>query len=62
MPVLAEAVLLDAENDSLPLAQISKHPALFPFEIQITAQQLRESERMQVLRHGVDADVVALTA
>jgi hypothetical protein len=58
--VLLEAVLIDSENESLPLDQASGHPALFPFDVRINAQSLRRSERVYVFRQGLDQDFLAL--
>lgn len=58
--LLVEAVLLDSEQDSLPLDQASNHPALFPFHVEVNVQQLRQPERIRVYRQGLDMDVVAI--
>lgn len=58
--LLLEAILLDAEQDMLPVEQVNKHPALFPFDIRVNAQELRQSDHVRVYRQGVDVEVVTL--
>lgn len=58
--LLLEAVLLDSEEEALPLAKASQHPALFPFDVRLDAQQVRQSDRVRVYRQGLDADFVML--
>lgn len=58
--LLVEAVLLDSENESLPLDQAASHPALFPFHVQINAHNLRQSDRVRIFRQGLDRDFVTL--
>src|SRR5690606_22686814 len=58
--VLLEAVLLDSEQEALPLARVGQHPALFPFDLRLDAQQLRLSDRVRVYRQGLDTDYVTL--
>lgn len=58
--LLVEAVLLDSENESLPLDQAAGHPALFPFEVRIDAYTLRQSNRIRVFCEGLNRDFVTL--
>lgn len=58
--LLLEAVLLDSDQEALPLAKASKHPALFPFEVRLDVQQLRRSDHVRVYRQGLDTDFVML--
>lgn len=58
--LLLEAVLLDSESETLPLDQACGHPALFPFDVQVNAHNLRQSDRVRVFRQGLDSDFVAL--
>lgn len=58
--LLVEAVLLDSESEALPLEQAARHPALFPFDVRLNGQALRNSGRVRVFRHGLDQDFIAL--
>jgi len=58
--LLLEALLLRFEERSLPLEQALRHPGLFPFHIELEAQQLRASDRFDIYRQGLDMDVVTL--
>ena len=58
--LLLEALLLQAEEKSLPVEQALRHPGLFPFHIELRAHQLRSSDRFDVHRQGLDVDVVTL--
>ena len=58
---LVEALLHSRDDPSLPLQAISKHAALFPFDLgSVTASQLRINPRLQLVRHGMDADLVGV--
>lgn len=59
--LLVEAILLDSENDALPLDQAAGHPALFPFDVRVNAHGLRKADRVRVFRQGLDRDFVVLT-
>lgn len=56
-----EAVLVGADADSQAVAQVRKAPQLFPFEIKVSAHELRRTHRLVVHRQGVDEDVVMLS-
>jgi len=56
--VLIEALLLDAEETSIPFAQLVGHPAIFPFDIDLSAGQIRDAPHFRVHRQGLDSDVV----
>lgn len=60
--VLIEALLLDAEETSIPFAQLVGHPALFPFDIDLSAGQVRDAPHFTVHRQGLDSDVVEVGA
>jgi hypothetical protein len=57
--VLVEALLLHTGN-AIPIQQVIEHPALFPFEMELSIQGLRQSARFEVHRQGLDVDVVGL--
>jgi hypothetical protein len=58
--VLLEALLLGASSESMPLDQALRHPALFPFRLELAAHDLRRAARFRVHRQGLDTDVVGL--
>lgn len=60
--LLLEALLLQCEQESLPLEQAQRHPAFFPFHIELRAHELRGSDRFDIHRQGLDVDVVSLVA
>ena len=45
---------------SAPLAALAQSPALFPFTLGAPNGAIRTSERLELLRQGLDQDVVAL--
>ncbi len=57
---LAEGLLLGSGQRSLPVTDIEKHPALFPFAAVVTASALRSARHFSVHRQGVDTDMVEL--
>lgn len=60
--VLIEALLLDAEDASLSLDQLIRHPSLFPFDVDVSASHVRNASQFRVHREGVDSDIVELQA
>jgi hypothetical protein len=58
--ILLEAVLLDSEQDALPLQQAGKQPALFPFSFEVDVGMLRGASQFRIYRQGMDADFVSL--
>ena len=58
--LLVEAILIGGVRSSAPLADICRHPALFPFELQVTGGEFRNAAEFRVDREGLDVDVVGL--
>lgn len=60
---LAEASLHARANGSAPLKDLIGHPSLFPFQLaHISAEHLASlSPRLNILRHGLDDDLVMLS-
>jgi hypothetical protein len=57
--LLFHAILL-SHGSGLPLAQLSSHPALFPFDTRVNLTTLRQSRFMRVVRQGDQTDFVEL--
>ena len=55
--LLFQAVLL-SHGGGMPLAQLRGHPALFPFDVRLTAAALRRSICMRLQRQGDQTDFV----
>lgn len=55
-----EAVLVGADAESQVVAQVRKAPQLFPFDIKVSAHELRRASCLVVHREGLDGDVVML--
>jgi hypothetical protein len=58
--ILIESLLIH-EGKALPIDQALRHPALFPFDLDLAPGSLRQSPRFEVHRQGLDEDVVGLT-
>ncbi len=58
--VLIEALLIDAEQASVPLDQLTGHPSLFPFDLNVNASHIRGASQFRVHRQGLDSDFVEL--
>lgn len=58
--VLIEALLVDAEEASVPLDQLTGHPAIFPLDLDVNASHVRGTSQFRVHRQGLDSDFVEL--
>ena len=57
---LVEALLTGAQAETHVVARVNNAPALFPFDVRISAHELRRDPHLAVHRPGVDEDVVML--
>ena len=57
--LLFHAILL-SHGSGLPLAQLSSHPALFPFDARLNSTTLRQGRFMRIIRQGDQTDFVEL--
>jgi hypothetical protein len=55
--LLLQAILI-SHGRGMPFPQLCSHPALFPFEIQVSAMALKKSGRILVQRQGDQTDFV----
>lgn len=60
--IFAEALIFAGEQSAVPLPQLLRHPAAFPFQLELSAHDLRRSQCFEVNRQGLDLDVVSLAA
>ena len=58
--LLVEGLLAGGERSTAPLAELARHPALFPFDLAVTGGELRVAPEFRVDREGLDVDVVGL--
>jgi hypothetical protein len=56
--LLVEAILTGGRSQAAPLADVLRHPALFPFDVRLTSGELRTAPEFDVDRQGLDVDVV----
>jgi hypothetical protein len=59
--LLIEAVLIGGRHRAAPIADIVRHPALFPFDTRVSTGELRDSGAFLVERQGLDVDIVRLS-
>jgi hypothetical protein len=57
--LLLQAVLV-SHGRGMSLSQLTRHPALFPFGIHLSATAMRQSECIQVQREGDQTDFIEL--
>jgi hypothetical protein len=55
---LVEAAFVARGNGSVPFEQLARGPALFPFRLSLSAYDLRHHPRLDVVRLGLDEEVV----
>lgn len=60
--IFAEALIFGGEQSAVPLPQLLRHPAAFPFQLELSAHDLRRSQCFEINRQGLDLDVVSLAA
>ena len=59
--LLLEGMLRGGKSPAAPLAELVRHPALFPFSVNSSAGDLRVAPQFRLDRQGLDVDVVGLT-
>jgi hypothetical protein len=59
---LVEALLVSSGQRSIPLMDIERHPALFPFRTAASLSVLRAAKQFSVHRQGVDMEIVELAS
>ncbi len=57
---LVEAILLGSGRKSMPIPDIERHPALFPFRAAASVGLLRTAKQFSVHRQGLDMEIVEL--
>ncbi|HEX5461462.1 MAG TPA: hypothetical protein VFX20_15975 [Steroidobacteraceae bacterium] len=60
--ILSEALIFGGEQEAMPLSQLIRHPAAFPFRLEVTVHDLRQFQCFEINRQGLDIDVVSLSA
>lgn len=58
--VLLEALLLGTGSEAMAFDQAVRHPALFPFRLNLTTHDLRGAPQFRLYRQGLYVDVVRL--
>jgi len=58
--LLVEALLIDSDQESMEMAKLLGHGALFPFALSLNAHRLRDVAHFRVHRQGLDQDVVGV--
>lgn len=57
---LIEAVLRAEDTTTLPVTQLERHPALFPFNIKISRSEILESQYFELSRQGLNRQIISL--
>ena len=57
---LLEGLLLGMPSEAMPLDHALRHPALFPFRLDLAIHELRKTTRLRLHRQGLDMDIVSL--
>ncbi len=57
---LVEAILVGSGQKSMPIPDIERHPALFPFRAAASVGLLRTAKQFSVHRQGLDMEIVEL--
>jgi hypothetical protein len=60
--ILAEALIFGGSQMAVPLPQLLRHPAAFPFQVELSGYDLRRSESFEINRQGLDIDIVSLAS
>lgn len=55
---LIEAYLSSRGSEMIPFRQLLTRPALFPFSLSLSLQDIVQNPRLELFRHGLDEDVV----
>lgn len=58
--VLAEGLIFGGEQSAVPLPQLLRHPAAFPLQVELHANDLRRGQTFEITRQSLDLDVVSL--
>jgi hypothetical protein len=59
---MIEAILVGSGQKSVPVADVERHPALFPFRSVTSLSALRAAKQFSVHRQGVDMEIVELAS
>lgn len=59
---MVEAILVGSGQKSVPVADLERHPALFPFRAVTSLSALRAAKQFSVHRQGVDMEIVELAS
>ena len=57
---LIEAILRAKDTTTLPVTQLERHPALFPFNIKLNRSKLIESKYFELSRQGLNRQMISL--
>lgn len=57
---LLEAALRAEKSNSIPLSQLFRIPALFPFKVQVPYTELYNSKKFEITQQGLDIQMISL--